>query len=73
MMENNPLVIAGSGRSGTTWILDVLAEANNLRPVFEPLNPYGVNEARDFGNRYVRENANEPELKCFMERFLMVN
>lgn len=67
-MESNPLVIAGSGRSGTTWVLDVLAEANNLRPVFEPLNPFGVSEARDFGNCYVREKAYEPELKCFMEK-----
>ena len=67
-MEINPLVIAGSGRSGTTWVLDVLAEANNLRPVFEPLNPEGVNEARDFGNCYVRENAYKAELKCFMEK-----
>jgi hypothetical protein len=67
-LENNPLVIAGSGRSGTTWVLDVLVEANNLRPVFEPLNSDGVNEARDFGNCYVREKAYEPELKCFMEK-----
>ena len=67
-MEINPLVIAGSGRSGTTWVLDVLAEANNLRPVFEPLNPLGVGETRFFCNRYVREKAYEPELKCFMEK-----
>jgi hypothetical protein len=33
-------LIAGSGRSGTTWILDSLAKANGLRPVFEPLHPY---------------------------------
>lgn len=31
-------LIVGSGRSGTTWLLDVLADANGLRPVFEPLN-----------------------------------
>jgi len=67
-LESNPLIIAGSGRSGTTWVLDVLAEANNLRPVFEPLNPLGVAEARAFGHCYVRENAYEPELKSFMEK-----
>lgn len=67
-MESNPLIIAGSGRSGTTWVLDVLAETNNLRPVFEPLNPLGVRETRFFCNRYVREKAYEPELKCFMEK-----
>jgi Sulfotransferase domain len=67
-LESNPLIIAGSGRSGTTWVLDVLAETNNLRPVFEPLNPLGVGETRFFCNRYVREKAYEPELKCFMEK-----
>ena len=67
-MEINPLVIAGSGRSGTTWVLDVLAEANNLRTIFEPLSPFFVPEARSFANCYVRENAHEPELKRFMEK-----
>jgi len=65
-LESNPLIIAGSGRSGTTWVLDVLAEANNLRPVFEPLNPLCVGEARSLAHRYVKENAYEPELKSFM-------
>ena len=71
-MENNPLVIAGSGRSGTTWVLDVIAKANNLRPVFEPLCQRGVVEARAFGRRYVRENAYEPELERFMAKVFMV-
>jgi hypothetical protein len=34
-----PRIILGSGRSGTTWILDCLAAANGLVPVFEPLHP----------------------------------
>jgi hypothetical protein len=67
-MGNHPLIIAGSGRSGTTWVLDALAEANNLRPIFEPLNPNGVKDARRFCNRYVREDAHEPDLKHFMHR-----
>lgn len=41
-------LIAGSGRSGTTWVLDALARANRLRPVFEPLNPW----ASAVGSRY---------------------
>lgn len=40
-------LIAGSGRSGTTWVLDALAEANHLRTVFEPLYPHaGVVDSR---------------------------
>lgn len=37
--EPLPRVILGSGRSGTTWVLDCLASANGLRPLFEPLHP----------------------------------
>ena len=67
-MNNAPIIIAGSGRSGTTWVLDVIAQANNLRTVFEPLHPIGVSSARPFANRYVRDDANEPELRSFMDK-----
>lgn len=67
-MQKQPLFIAGSGRSGTTWVLDVLAEANNLRTVFEPLNPDGIKEALPFANRYIKEDAQEPELQNFFEQ-----
>ena len=67
-MGSRPLVIAGSGRSGTTWVLDVLSETNNLRPIFEPLNPNGVKEAISFSNCYLTKNTYEPELKRFVER-----
>lgn len=68
VMGKNSLIVAGSGRSGTTWVLDVLAEANALRPVFEPLNPFGIKEALPFANRYIKEEAEEPELKLFLDR-----
>jgi hypothetical protein len=41
MTEDNGIrgrIILGSGRSGTTWVQDCLAEANRLRPIFEPLH-----------------------------------
>lgn len=37
--ETSPRLLLGSGRSGTTWIQDCLADANDLRPIFEPLHP----------------------------------
>jgi len=67
-MDNKPLIIAGSGRSGTTWVLDVLAEANNLRTVFEPLNPDGVKGTQNFANQYVAEETENQDLKYFMQR-----
>jgi hypothetical protein len=59
-------LIAGSGRSGTTWILDSLAAANGLRPVFEPLHP----NVSAIGNRYahgaLRASDRCPDLEKFL-------
>lgn len=66
-MNSRPIIIAGSGRSGTTWVLDALAEANGLRTIFEPLNPAGVKESLNFGNQLVDENIQWPALKKYMD------
>lgn len=58
-LQPDPLrILAGSGRSGTTWLLDVLCEANDLHPVFEPLHPAGWKKAGNLSRRYT--NAMEP-------------
>lgn len=72
-LKNAPIIIAGSGRSGTTWVLDAIARANNLRTIFEPLNPAGIPSARHLANRYVRDNEDCPELKLFMDRVFSGN
>jgi len=69
----NPVIIAGSGRSGTTWVLDALAEANRMRTVFEPLHPVGVPAARRYAYQYVHADANYPELRAFMDRVFSGN
>jgi hypothetical protein len=61
------VVIAGSGRSGTTWIQDVIAQANGMRTLFEPLNPIGVPKAEPFAFRFIPAAADEPDLKAFMD------
>jgi len=65
-----PLVVAGSGRAGTTWLADALAAANSLRTVFEPLHPQGVPGAAPFAHRYVPADAGEPDLAGFLEEVL---
>ncbi len=62
-------IIAGYGRSGTTWIQDVLAKANSLRAVFEPMHPLHVDGADEFAHRYVPADSEEPELYQFLYRF----
>jgi len=58
--------IAGSGRSGTTWILDALASANKLRPIFEPLHPYISEAGRRYAHRALSADEEHPELKDFL-------
>lgn len=61
-------MIAGTGRSGTTWVQDAIAGANGLRTVFEPLHPIGLREAGAFAFRWVEPDAEWPELEAFMRR-----
>ena len=68
--SKGPRVLAGSGRSGTTWLLDSLAQANSLRTVFEPLNPGAVPSAAPYANRYLRAAQDCPELAIWMNRVL---
>src|SRR5262245_53226954 len=60
-------LIAGSGRSGTTWVLDALATANDLRPVFEPLHPY----VSPVGNRYAHRALTAEDQHPDLEEFLV--
>jgi hypothetical protein len=64
------VLVFGSGRSGTTWVQDVLAEANGFGTLFEPLHPEAVRGARDFANLYLRPGEDAPALKGFMDQVM---
>lgn len=64
------LVIAGSGRSGTTWVLDALAEAADLKTVFEPLHADVGKCSRKYANRYLHADQEDKELMGFMKTVL---
>jgi len=42
------VLLAGMGRSGTTWVGDIINCGNNYRVLFEPFLPSQVQEAADF-------------------------
>ncbi|MBK5965479.1 hypothetical protein CCR95_15625 [Thiocystis minor] len=63
-----PLLIAGSSRSGTTWVLDVLATTYELRPIFEPLHPGAVKAARHYAWKYVPRDSDIPGMEEFFLR-----
>jgi hypothetical protein len=51
----NTIVLAGSGRGGTTWIAEIINHDNEYRFIFEPFAAQKVPLARGFRNRqYLR-------------------
>lgn len=66
-MENIRLIL-GSARSGTTWLQDTLAAANDCATVFEPLHPDVSAIGRAYAYRYLSSAEPHSELKQFFER-----
>jgi hypothetical protein len=65
------VVVAGSARSGTTWLGDLLARALRARVVFEPLNHERVPELRSFGAfPYRRPDDDDRALESACRRML---
>lgn len=61
--HRDAVFVAGSGRSGTSWLSEVINHDRDYRYVFEPFNPYEVPLARPFGyRRYIRPGESRPEL-----------
>jgi Sulfotransferase domain len=51
----NTIVLAGSGRGGTTWIAEIINYANEYRFIFEPFQPEHVGLVHEFRSRqYLR-------------------
>lgn len=66
-----PRVVAGFGRSGTTWVQDAVAQANCLRAVFEPLHPLLLRDAGLEQAGYHRAEDNDPALEAYLERYFL--
>jgi hypothetical protein len=55
------VVVAGTGRSGTAWVANIVNYANDYRYLFEPFNPYKTPEIQHFRYRqYLRPTDNDP-------------
>ena len=72
-MDICPLVVAGSGRSGTTWVLDTIASENQLRTIFEPLHPVVVKGGLSNACRYLPDDVEDMQLRNFMEDVFLGN
>lgn len=70
MTQSNTIrIIAGYGRSGTTWIQDVIAQANSLRAIFEPLHPEAIAGADPYAHAFVSKHAKDDNLYRLLDQF----
>jgi hypothetical protein len=60
--HRNSVFLAGSGRSGTTWVSEIINHRNVYRLVFEPFHPGKVRVCRDFRRKqYLRPDDRREE------------
>lgn len=56
------IFLAGTGRSGGTWLSDIINQHNEYRFIFEPFHPKRAPWMKPFGERrYMRPEDNNPE------------
>ena len=57
--QNNTVFIAGSGRSGTTWLMELINRNNVYRVMFEPFHTKNNELLNNWNYRqYIRSNEN---------------
>lgn len=57
----NTILVAGSGRGGTTWLAEIINADNDFRDIFEPVRPLHSAACHHFKDRqYLRVTDSEP-------------
>jgi hypothetical protein len=57
------ILLAGSGRSGTTWMSQIINHGNPYRDIFEPFHPQHVRQAKKWpAMRYVSVESSDDKL-----------
>jgi hypothetical protein len=60
--HRNSVFLAGGGRSGTTWVSEIINHRNAYRLVFEPFHPGKVRVCKDFRRKqYLRPDERREE------------
>jgi hypothetical protein len=67
LSEQPRRVILGSGRSGTTWVLDCLALSNDLRPIFEPLHPKESKIGEEYAYQVMAASDTAKDLEIYFD------
>lgn len=65
------VLLAGSGRSGTTWMSQIINHANTYRDLFEPLHPQHVKQVAHWPEmRYLPVNQGNSKIAGVIESLL---
>jgi len=68
---NNAIILAGTGRSGTTWLADILSQYLKYRIIFEPFNPRKVKICKELLNKqYLSPSQESPQYYQICEKIL---
>ena len=65
-----PIFIAGMPRSGTTWMVYILATAAGIKYFHEPFNPYLFSKAEKYSGKYLRINDEDKEFTAYCRKVL---
>ena len=69
--HTDTVFLAGSGRSGTTWLSDLINHDSGYRRIFEPFHPRKVRDFRGFGSKqYLRPGDRRDEFLAPARRAL---
>lgn len=70
--ESDTVIVAGFGRSGTSWLAELINAANEYRYIFEPLHPRKSAPARTLtGRRYLRPDEDQAHVAEIMDRIMV--
>ena len=67
--EQKLILIAGSGRSGTSWLQSIIGAPLNYRLVFEPFHPH-ISQRQDFVRLYLNAESRHDELYVYLRSVL---
>lgn len=60
--RHQTVLLAGAGRSGTTWVQGLINGQNDYRVMFEPFQPWHIDLVKDWHQRqYVRQGDRSPQ------------
>jgi Sulfotransferase family len=72
--ERRSFIVAGTGRSGTTWLAEIIRSQIPCRLMFEPFNPRKVSAYRRFNYfQYMRPEERNAELREYCQTVVTGN